>query len=97
MIQTYKGHVTIIPNASFNDYLNLIENVSPEDFKRSMQHTYIKTIQKMAHIRSLYGIEREFDRYFLRLKQKLSCSIQLRHDKDLIKYQISKALEEENI
>jgi hypothetical protein len=28
----------------------------------------------------------------LRLKQKLSCELHLRHDKDLIKYQISKAL-----
>lgn len=57
-----------------------------------MQHTYAQTIQRISHIRSLYGIEREFDRYYLRLKLKMGIQMNLRADKDLIKYQINNTL-----
>jgi len=46
------------------------------------------TIQRIGHIRSLFGIEREFDRYYLRLKAKLSCNTRFRLDKDMMKFQI---------
>lgn len=47
---------------------------------------------RIAHIRSLYGIEREFDRYYMRLKAKLNCRMHLHSDRDMIKLGISKAL-----
>ena len=70
----------------------LVEDVPLSDHDRVLQHTYALTVSRIAHIRSYYGIEREFDRYYLRLKQKLHCQMNLRNDKDLIKYQINKTL-----
>ena len=94
VMQTYRGHVTIAPRPTLYDYKRLIEDVEPSNFHLSLQHTYSQTIQRISHIRSLFGIEREFDRYYMRLKNKLHCQIHLRHDKDLIKFQINKALKE---
>ena len=97
VMQTYRGHVTIAPRPSLYDYRRLIQDVEPSDFERVLQHTYTQTIQRISHIRSLFGIEREFDRYYMRLKNKLHCQIHLRHDKDLIKFQINKALKEKQL
>ena len=33
--------------------------------------SYVRTLRKIAHIRSYYGIEREFDRYYKKLKFQL--------------------------
>lgn len=90
--QTYSGHVTIAPSPSLSDYKNIITDVKPDDALRSMRYTYLLTIQRISHIRSWFGIEREFDRYYLRLKNKLRCNQHLRLDKDIIKYQVEKAL-----
>ena len=46
----------------------------------------------MAHIRALYGIEREFDRYYIRLKAKLNCKMHLHSDRELIKLGIHQAV-----
>mmetsp|Transcript_4417 Transcript_4417/g.7506 ORF Transcript_4417/g.7506 Transcript_4417/m.7506 type:complete len:173 (+) Transcript_4417:1544-2062(+) len=67
-------------------------DVKPEDCDEFTQHTYSLTVQRVSHIRSLYGIERELDRYYLRLKRKLHCQMHLRDDKDIISFQVNKAL-----
>lgn len=92
VMQSYRGHVTISPNPSLRDYRKLIDDVDSEGFDQHMQNTYIQTVQRIDHIRALYGIEREFDRYYLRLKQKLNSEINLKNDKDLIKYSINQML-----
>ena len=68
VMQSYRGHVTISPNPTLQDYKRLIEDVETDGFDRYVQNTYIQTVQRIDHIRALYGIEREFDRYYLRLK-----------------------------
>lgn len=95
--QTYRGHVTIAPKPTLYDYKMIITDVQPENFEEALQHTYTQTVQRIGHIKSLYGIEREFDRYYLRLKLKLNCKTQLRLDKDIMKYQINKALHEQQM
>lgn len=92
VLQTYKGHITIAPRPTLIDYRDLLKDVPLSYHDTALQHTYALTISRISHIRSFYGIEREFDRYYLRLKQKLHCQMNLRHDKDLIKYQINKTL-----
>jgi hypothetical protein len=92
ILQTYKGHITIAPRPTLADYKLLVEDVPTDTHDKCLQHTYALTVSRIAHIRSYYGIEREFDRYYLRLTQKLHCQMNLRHDKDLIKYQINKTL-----
>ena len=32
ILQSYKGHVTIVPSPSFKDYHNLLVNVTPESY-----------------------------------------------------------------
>ena len=41
VVQTYKGHVTIVPSPGFRDYANLLKNVKPEDFPGYMQEQYV--------------------------------------------------------
>ena len=50
------------------DYLSLIDDVKPQSFYSSMQIVYVQSLRKMAHIRSYFGIEREFNRYYERLR-----------------------------
>lgn len=38
-----------------------------------MQETYVQTLARLAQIRSYFGIEREFDRYYERLNRQLLC------------------------
>ena len=92
VLQSYEGHVTIAPKLTLKDYSKLIKNTPLKDFESTIQHTYSQTIQRISHIRSLYGIEREFDRYYLRLKLKMGMQMNLRADKDLVKFQINNAL-----
>ena len=95
--QSYQGHVTIAPRPTLYDYSRLLADPLPEGFDAAVQETYSQTIQRISHIRAYYGIEREFDRYYLRLKSKMSCQVNLRMDKDVIKYQINKALVEKHL
>jgi len=64
----------------------MVGDVEVEDFNYCMNHTYTQAVSRISHIRSLYGIEREFDRYYMRLKNKVNADMNLRNDKDLIKY-----------
>ena len=45
-----------------------MNDVEKERFDEFIQNTYVQTVQRIDHVRALYGIEREFDRYYLRLK-----------------------------
>ena len=92
VLQSYQGHVTISPRPKLIDYKGLVSDPTVDRFEEVLQHTYAFTIQRISHIRSLYGIEREFDRYYLRLKQKMGVEMNMRADKDLVKYQINKTL-----
>ena len=69
--QTYKGHVTIVPSPTLNDYRNILTDVKIEDYWPSYQAVYVQSLRKIAHIRSYFGIEREFDRYYHLLKSQL--------------------------
>ena len=89
--------MTIAPSPTLYDYKHIIEDVEVENFRECIQHTYNLTIQRIGHIRSLYGIEREFHRYYLRLKAKLGTEMGLKQDKDLIKFEINRALKERKI
>ena len=85
VFQSYRGHVTIAPRLTLYDYSRLCTNVEPSDFYRVLQHTYSQTVQRIGHIRALYGIEREFDRYYMRLKAKMNCKMHFKNDRDLLK------------
>jgi len=69
--QSYKGHVTIVPDPTIRDYLGILENVDMKYYQPSFQSQYIQSLRKMALIKSHFGIEREFDRYYKLLKSKL--------------------------
>ena len=84
--QSYQGHVTIAPRPTLYDYKRLLKDPPAEGFDAAMQETYSQVIQRISHIRAFYGVEREFDRYYMRLKSKMSCQVNLRMDKDVIKY-----------
>lgn len=49
----------------------------------------------MSNIRAFFGIEREFERYYLRLKKKLNIKKDLRADKDLISFEFSQVASQE--
>lgn len=68
IFQSYKGHVTVVPSPTFDDYYNLLENVTPASFYKSFQSMYVQSLRKMALIKSYFAIEREFDRYYDLLK-----------------------------
>ena len=44
-------------------------------------------MRKISNIRAFFGIEREYERYYQRLKKKLNIDKNLRDDKDLIQYE----------
>ena len=69
--QTYNGHVTIAPIPKIDDYPTFVKDVDPIKLPDFIQETYIKTMRRMSLIKSLYGIEREFERCFSRLKKKM--------------------------
>jgi hypothetical protein len=68
MDQDYRGNVTIVPNVGWKDYKNLLNNLPEDEYLRTFQMSYLHTLRKMAHIRSFFGIEREFNRYYERLR-----------------------------
>ena len=68
IVQSYKGHVTIVPSPTMTDYFNLLENVTPQNCERAFWNTYVQSLSKMARIKSYFAIEREFDRYYELLK-----------------------------
>jgi len=68
--QTLKGHVALVPDAFLNDYKTVMTNMVPEVFEKSLNYAFRLTMKQMAHLRGVYGIEREFERYYSRLLQK---------------------------
>lgn len=68
IMQSYKGHVTIVPSPTISDYYNIFQNITPESYQRSFQSMYVQSLRKMARIKSYFAIEREFDRYYDLLK-----------------------------
>jgi hypothetical protein len=70
--QDFKGHVTIIPRPTVKDYKGMVSDPTPAEYIIAIQETYVETLRKIGLIRSLYGIEREFDRYYSRLQVKCS-------------------------
>ena len=71
--QTYNGDITIVPRVTLTDYKNLLTNVTPQLFVPAMQETYVLSLARLSQIRSYFGIEREFDRYYERLNRQLMC------------------------
>ena len=49
------------------DYRTVLKNITKDDFEKAIQHTFLLTMKKMPQIRSVYGIEREFERYYQRI------------------------------
>ena len=86
IVQSYKGHVTIVPSPTLTDYSNLLENVTPQNCQKAFWNTYVQSLSKMAHIKSFFAIEREFDRYYQLLKS------QLRDGSDLTDVRVSDEL-----
>ena len=83
--QTSKGHVVIVPEAlSIDDYRTLLTNMTAEAYEQALQLSYVTTLKKLSNIKAFCGIEREFDRYYNRLKKKLDIKMSLRDDRDLI-------------
>ena len=41
VVKSYKGHVTVVPSPSFNDYRNVLSNVSPEQYHGAFQSMYV--------------------------------------------------------
>ena len=68
VVKSYKGHVTVVPSPSLDDYRNVLSNVSVEQYHGAFQSMYIQSLSKMARIKSYFAIEREFDRYYDLLK-----------------------------
>ena len=66
--QSYQGNVTVVPHPSFQDYREICSNVTREGYSRAFQESYVCTLRKMSHIRAYFGIEREFNRYYERLR-----------------------------
>ena len=60
-----------MPSPTLNDYKNILTDVKIEDYWPSYQAVYVQSLRKIAHIRSYFGIEREFDRYYHLLKRQL--------------------------
>lgn len=65
-----EGDVVISPSLTIAEYATMMQNVQREEMERVLQKTYLQTFNMSAHIRSVYGIEREFERYHTRLKKK---------------------------
>ena len=83
---THKGHITIVPSPTLYDYRLLLTDIGYEDYWRCHQAQYVQSLRSkymlfhshanyfmagMAHIRSYFGIEREFERYYQLLKNQL--------------------------
>lgn len=69
--QEYKGHVTIIPQPKMIHYRNILINPDKKDYEEAILSSYNCTLRRISLIRAIYGVEREFDRYYMRLKNSL--------------------------
>eukprot|EP00347_Sterkiella_histriomuscorum_P000572 403375331 len=95
--QQYKGHVTIVPKTKLSHYKNILINPSPEDYIDAIQTSYNSTLQKISIVRAIFGVEREFDRYYLRLKHSLKgANNHLLTDPNLIDYAIKRTYNREH-
>ena len=81
--QTHKGHVVIVPKTGIKDYKAVMKNLTKGSFDEALQLQYIAALNKMSHIRAFFGIEREYDRYYERLRQKLNL-IANEQDRDMV-------------
>ena len=41
VLQTYKGHVTIVPRPTIRDYLSILDNVDIKYYQESFQSQYV--------------------------------------------------------
>jgi len=73
VISTYKSHVKIVPSPSLYEYSILLENITPETYWPAYQQSYVQSLGKMSHIKSYFGIEREFDRFYDLLIEQKDC------------------------
>ena len=69
--QWCRGHVTLCPEPGWIDYRRVCTDIVPEELDSVMQQSYSQTLLRIGHVRAFYGIEREFDRYYTRLKHKM--------------------------
>ena len=58
----------MVPSPVFDDYYNILTNLTPESYNRAFKTSYVQSLRKIAHIKSYVAIEREFDRYYDLLK-----------------------------
>lgn len=63
--------MTIVPKPPVSAYSRVLINPGPSDYYQAIQSSYVATLGKVSFIRAVFGIEREFDRYYMRLKQQL--------------------------
>jgi len=77
--QHYKGNVTIVAQPSLQSFRNILTNPNYQEYEEAIHSSYICTLQskrtaifkyslEISLIRAVYGVEREFDRYYMRLK-----------------------------
>jgi|LauGreDrversion4_2_1035121.scaffolds.fasta_scaffold636492_1 hypothetical protein len=52
-------------------YKNVLINPDYATYAEAIHSNYNTTLQKISLIRAIYGVEREFDRYYMRLKHSL--------------------------
>lgn len=52
-------------------YRNILINPDSKDYEEAILSSYNCTLQKISLIRAIYGVEREFDRYYMRLQGSL--------------------------
>ena len=41
VLASYKGHVTVVPSPDFNDYCNVLSNVTTEQYYKAFQVMYV--------------------------------------------------------
>lgn len=95
--QEYKGHVTILPQPKMIHYRNVLVNPDQKDYEEAIHSSYNSTLQKISLIRAVYGVEREFDRYYMRLKNSLRGSAsqivaQAEEDSKVIEYAVKRTM-----
>ena len=62
--QTQQCQVMISPTLSSDDYKTLMNNCTKSEYDKAIQQSFLLTMNKMSFIRSVFGIEREFERYY---------------------------------
>lgn len=91
--QQYKGHVTIVPQPKLSAYKNILINPNVQEYEEAIHQSYVCTLQKVSLIRAVYGVEREFDRYYMRLKHSLKVNSEfIGKDPNLIEYTVNRSI-----